>query len=49
MLGVEMVKDRHTKAPAKEETAAVFERMRELGWGLAHVASHASNACGTLL
>lgn len=31
MLGVELVTDRDTKAPAKEETLAVFERMRELG------------------
>lgn len=31
MLGVELVKDRATKAPAKEECAAVFERARELG------------------
>ncbi|HTH46537.1 MAG TPA: aminotransferase class III-fold pyridoxal phosphate-dependent enzyme [Candidatus Limnocylindria bacterium] len=31
MLGVEMVKDRTTKVPAKEECAAVFEKCRELG------------------
>lgn len=31
MLGVELVKDRTTKTPAKEECAAVFERCRELG------------------
>jgi len=31
MLGVELVKDRATKAPAKEECAAVFEKCRELG------------------
>jgi alanine-glyoxylate transaminase/(R)-3-amino-2-methylpropionate-pyruvate transaminase len=31
MLGIELVKDRITKAPAKEECLAVFERCRELG------------------
>jgi len=31
MLGVELVKDRRTKEPAKEECAAVFEACRELG------------------
>jgi alanine-glyoxylate transaminase/(R)-3-amino-2-methylpropionate-pyruvate transaminase len=31
MLGVELVRDRQTKAPATEETQAVWERMRELG------------------
>ena len=31
MLGVELVKDRTTKEPAKEEFAAVFERCKELG------------------
>ena len=31
MLGVELVKDRATKAPATEECAAVFEKCRELG------------------
>lgn len=31
MLGVELVKDRTTKEPAKEACAAVFERCRELG------------------
>jgi len=31
MLGVEFVKDRHTKVPAKEELGEVFERMRESG------------------
>ena len=31
MLGVELVKDRTTKEPAKEECAAVFERCKELG------------------
>jgi alanine-glyoxylate transaminase/(R)-3-amino-2-methylpropionate-pyruvate transaminase len=31
MLGVELVKDRVTKEPAKEECAAVFERCKELG------------------
>ena len=31
MLGVELVKDRTTKVPAKEECAAVFEKCRELG------------------
>jgi alanine-glyoxylate transaminase/(R)-3-amino-2-methylpropionate-pyruvate transaminase len=31
MLGVELVKDRTTKEPAKEECAEVFERCKELG------------------
>jgi alanine-glyoxylate transaminase / (R)-3-amino-2-methylpropionate-pyruvate transaminase len=31
MLGVELVKDRKTKEPAKDECAAVFEKCRELG------------------
>jgi len=31
MLGVELVKDRKTKEPAREECAAVFEKARELG------------------
>jgi alanine-glyoxylate transaminase/(R)-3-amino-2-methylpropionate-pyruvate transaminase len=31
MLGVELVKDRTTKEPAKDECAAVFERCKELG------------------
>jgi alanine-glyoxylate transaminase/(R)-3-amino-2-methylpropionate-pyruvate transaminase len=31
MLGVELVKDRTTKEPAKAECTAVFERARELG------------------
>jgi alanine-glyoxylate transaminase / (R)-3-amino-2-methylpropionate-pyruvate transaminase len=31
MLGVELVKDRTTKTPAKEECAAIFEKCRELG------------------
>lgn len=31
MLGVELVKDRQTKEPAKEECLAVFEKSRELG------------------
>jgi alanine-glyoxylate transaminase/(R)-3-amino-2-methylpropionate-pyruvate transaminase len=31
MLGVELVKDRGTREPAREECAAVFERARELG------------------
>ncbi len=31
MLGVELVKDRASKAPAKEECAAVHEKCRELG------------------
>jgi alanine-glyoxylate transaminase/(R)-3-amino-2-methylpropionate-pyruvate transaminase len=31
MLGVELVKDRTTKEPGKEECAAVFEKARELG------------------
>jgi alanine-glyoxylate transaminase/(R)-3-amino-2-methylpropionate-pyruvate transaminase len=31
MLGVELVKDRATKAPAKEECMAVFETCRDLG------------------
>lgn len=31
MLGIELVKDRGTKAPAKEECLRVFERCRELG------------------
>jgi alanine-glyoxylate transaminase/(R)-3-amino-2-methylpropionate-pyruvate transaminase len=31
MIGVELVKDRATKEPAKAECAAVFERARELG------------------
>jgi alanine-glyoxylate transaminase/(R)-3-amino-2-methylpropionate-pyruvate transaminase len=31
MLGVELVKDRTSKTPAKEECAAVFEKCRELG------------------
>jgi alanine-glyoxylate transaminase/(R)-3-amino-2-methylpropionate-pyruvate transaminase len=31
MLGVELVKDRNTKEPAKEECAEVFERCKDLG------------------
>jgi len=31
MLGVELVKDRKTKEPAREECVAVFEKARELG------------------
>jgi alanine-glyoxylate transaminase/(R)-3-amino-2-methylpropionate-pyruvate transaminase len=31
MTGVELVKDRKTKEPAKEETLRVFERIKELG------------------
>ncbi len=31
MIGVEMVKDRATKVPAKEECAQVFEKAREMG------------------
>lgn len=31
MLGVELVKDRSTKEPAREECAAVFERCKDLG------------------
>ena len=31
MLGVEMVKDRSTKEPAREECAEVFERCKDLG------------------
>ncbi len=31
MLGVELVKDRASKTPAREECAAVFEKARELG------------------
>lgn len=31
MLGIELVKDRTSKAPAKEECVRVFERCRELG------------------
>jgi alanine-glyoxylate transaminase/(R)-3-amino-2-methylpropionate-pyruvate transaminase len=31
MLGVELVKDRATKAPAKEETAQLFEMAKDLG------------------
>ncbi len=31
MLGVELVKDRTTKEPARDECAFVFERCKELG------------------
>lgn len=31
MVGVELVKDRSTKEPAAAETAAVFERAKDLG------------------
>ena len=31
MVGVELVKDRTTKVPAKEETAVVFEKCKDLG------------------
>ena len=31
MLGVELVKDRRTREPAKQECAAVFEKARDLG------------------
>jgi alanine-glyoxylate transaminase/(R)-3-amino-2-methylpropionate-pyruvate transaminase len=31
MLGIELVKDRKTKEPAKEECAAVFEACRDMG------------------
>jgi alanine-glyoxylate transaminase/(R)-3-amino-2-methylpropionate-pyruvate transaminase len=31
MLAIELVKDRHTKEPATEEAAIIFERTREHG------------------
>jgi alanine-glyoxylate transaminase/(R)-3-amino-2-methylpropionate-pyruvate transaminase len=31
MLGLELVKDRKTKEPAKDECAAVFETCRDMG------------------
>lgn len=31
MIGVELVRDRQTKEPAKEETADLYEKMRDLG------------------
>lgn len=31
MLGVELVKDRKTKAPASAETADIFERAKDYG------------------
>lgn len=31
MMGIELVKDRKTKEPAREETARVFEKTREKG------------------
>jgi len=31
MLGIELVKDRKTKEPAKEECAKVFETCKDLG------------------
>ena len=31
MIGVELVRDKMTKEPAKEECAQVFERSKELG------------------
>ena len=31
MLGVELVRDRNTKEPAKQETLAVWESAREMG------------------
>lgn len=31
MLGVELVRDRHTKEPAREETLAMMEQLREFG------------------
>ena len=31
MIGVELVKDRATKTPAKEETARVFEATKDMG------------------
>ena len=31
MMALELVTDRATKAPAKEETAVIFERLKELG------------------
>ncbi len=31
MLGVELVRDRHTKEPAREETLATMEQLREFG------------------
>ena len=31
MLGIELVQDRGTREPAKEECAWIFERARELG------------------
>jgi alanine-glyoxylate transaminase/(R)-3-amino-2-methylpropionate-pyruvate transaminase len=31
MLGLELVKDRATKEPAKEECAAAFEQCKDLG------------------
>lgn len=42
LLGLELVKDRASKAPASEETVAVFERARDLGllFGKAGLASN---------
>jgi alanine-glyoxylate transaminase/(R)-3-amino-2-methylpropionate-pyruvate transaminase len=31
MLGVELVRDRGTKEPAREETTELFEQLRQLG------------------
>ena len=31
MLGIELVKDRKTKEPAKDECAAVFEACKDMG------------------
>jgi len=31
MIGMELVKDKTTKTPAKEETAQIFERAKEMG------------------
>jgi len=31
MIGMERVKDKKTKTPAKDETSQVFERAKELG------------------
>ena len=42
MIGVELVEDRNTKAPAKEACASVFERAKDLGLLLGKGGLHAN-------